>query len=158
MIEPRPTPSDRLMLSRERLRHAIQSNSRVSGPDHGQDHGAQAAGLMAGLKLFPGSQALLDALRLWWSQQPVRAVAVVAEGLANEALTPFAKKHPWSLVVGGFVVGALIAWTRPWRWAIAPVLLTGLLPQIISAATTKGKPEPWSELIATLAQQWLKPK
>jgi hypothetical protein len=47
-------------------------------------------------------------------------------------LQPVAQTHPYGLVLGSAVAGAVLVRLRPWRWWPASALLAGLLPQVVS--------------------------
>lgn len=94
-----------------------------------------------------------DALHDWWSQHPWRVAGMVAADAAKAAVQPVAQRHPIALVVGAVVVGGLVVWARPWRGALKPALLAGLLPQLVSKAIAHLPVESWLAVLSSLAQQ-----
>lgn len=65
----------------------------------------------------------------------------------NEALRPAARRHPLGLVAGAVLVGGLLAWSRPWRWAFRPGLLNGLCRQLVRDAVVQTAPQVLSRLL-----------
>lgn len=125
--------TERLTLSRERLRGALQPRASALAAGVGN---ASRSGFLSSwlnqLAAIPGAGLMVNAAKGWWSQHPWRlAFTVVAEG-ARAVLQPIAQVHPYRLVGVAAVFGVLIGWTRPWRWVAKPAVLAGLLPQIIS--------------------------
>jgi hypothetical protein len=155
---PAMSASDRLILSRARLRQAMRppvtppghiENQRLSGSPWAWTHS---------LKSLPGASLLIDALETWWAQHPLRVTGMVANDALKAMLQPTAQRHPLGLVAGGVLLGGLLAWARPWRLLSAPALFAGLLPQILSKAVRLLPPQSWIVVLASLAQQQCQPK
>jgi hypothetical protein len=125
-----PTPAERLARSRELLRQALGGTVATGAAAQPQALGTGAP-WWSGLMELPGAGVLLEALRTWWPQHPLRNAALVALHSALIVVRPVARRHPLGLVLGAFLAGGLLAWSRPWRWALKPVLLAGLLPQLL---------------------------
>lgn len=108
--------SERLALSRQGLRLALQPG-----------------GAAAGAARTPACLARgLDGLA------SVRDAGAMASDAAELVLLPLARAHPLRLVGGAFVVGALLAWSRPGSWLIRPAwfaVLPHLLSHVVAAAT-----------------------
>jgi hypothetical protein len=137
--------SERLAASRERLRLDMQAALHPSSnarPEGGAAHQAQLGsagsrhGMASAWQAIPGATVLGEALGAWWQQHPAHKASTAAADAAKVALVPVAQKHPWALVGGALVLGALFAWSKPWRWAMKPALksalFAGLLPQLWS--------------------------
>jgi len=122
-----PSPAERLAVSREHLRLALQAPGSAGPHDTG-------AGLLAGLQSLPGAKPLVEALGLWWDRHPLRATGLLVAEAAKAAIVPLAQRHPLLLVTGALAVGALLAWTRPWRWGFKSALFAGLLPQLLASS------------------------
>lgn len=139
------TPSARLSRSREQLRLSLHEAPAEPG-DPGLRHPAAGARTwIDALTDIPGAAVVVDMVRHWWSGHPLRAVATVAAGAATVAIKPLAARHPWELVAGALVLGGLLAWARPWRWSLTPVLFAGVFPQLLLAllkATPNRPPGP----------------
>jgi len=117
----RPTPCERLALSRERLREALQADT---GPSTGSWRDE--------LRSTPAAAVLVEVLEQWWSQHPLRAAGLAATALVRSAVEPLVRRHPLLSLVGALLVGGLLVWLRPWRWVIGTTLLAGLLQRLVA--------------------------
>jgi hypothetical protein len=137
---------------RAKARAASAANAASGAPAH---HPTSAAWTEA-LKTVPGATILLDALRGWWWQHPLRLYGVIAAEAGAAVAKPVAQRHPVALVGGAFVVGALLAWSRPWRWIIKPALFAGLVPQLASKTLAHSLAhlplQSWLGALSSLAQ------
>jgi hypothetical protein len=115
--------------------------------------GEAATDWLSVLKSIPGVSVVSDAVRSWWRQHPLHAAGLVLADTAKAVVLPLAQRHPLALVAGGFLVGGLLGWTRPWRWIVTPALLAGLLPQLLSRAAVGVPPSSWMTILATLLKQ-----
>lgn len=52
---------------------------------------------------------------------------------------PMATAHPYRMVIGAAVVGALVVRAHPWRWLSGSAVLIGLLPKVLSALNNQRK-------------------
>lgn len=52
---------------------------------------------------------------------------------------PMATTHPYRLVLGAALVGALAVRAHPWRWLSGSAVLVGLLPKVISILSSQNK-------------------
>jgi hypothetical protein len=137
---------DRLALSRQRLRLAMQGEPAA--------HAAPASGQAwaHSLRTLPGAPVVMDAVQAWWAQHPLRVVGLVAANATMTALRPAAQRHPLGLVAGALLAGALLAWSRPWRWLVKPALFAGLLPQLFSKTLAQIPAHSWIAVLTSLAQ------
>ncbi len=147
--------ADRLELTRNRLRRALREPG--PGPDShtaapGERPVAASHPWLDSLRSLPGAGVLLDALEGWWMGHPLRAVSLLAGDAAKAIVQPMAQRHPLGLVLTAAVVGGVVAWTRPWRWALKPALLAGLLPQLVSRVVAQVPMQSWLSMLATLTQ------
>jgi hypothetical protein len=117
---PTGTPAERLILTRERLRLALAGPAAGAAP--------------AALSELPGVGLLLQAVRQWWSAQPLSVAAPLAAQLATSALQPVAQRHPYALVGAACGAGALVVWSKPWHWRPVSALVAGLVPQLLLKA------------------------
>jgi len=132
-------PVERIELSRARLRQAMLPPPALPAD------GSPAAPLvwLERLKEQPAIAIVLDTLRSWWSRHPMRAVVHVASEATNAVAKPIAQHNPIALVVLAGVAGAVLAWSRPWRWALKPALFAGLMPQLVSRVVANLPLESW---------------
>lgn len=126
--------SARLALSRERLRLALQGLSAAQGDPTGRRTDAAAVQWLESVMSIPGASVVFDALRRWWARHPLRLASLLAADATKAVVQPLAQRHPLGLVFGALLLGAAIAWSRPWRWLVKPALLAGLLPQLFTRA------------------------
>ena len=127
-------PPDRLALSRERLRQAMQGPAAAASAESGSPANEPAPRWLDNLKSIPAVATVIDALTHWWARHPLHVVAVVAADTATAVVRPTAQRYPWRLVLGAALVGGVIVWSRPWRWGLKPALFAGLLPQLLRTA------------------------
>jgi hypothetical protein len=59
-----------------------------------------------------------------------RAAEALAAALAS--LSGLGQQHPLALVAVAAAAGALLVWSRPWRWLLAPLLVAGLRGQVLA--------------------------
>lgn len=131
---------ERLAMSRERLRQALQH------PSLNDTAGSHPAGLLASLlghlQSASGTGLVEDVLQAWWQKQPLRVTAMLAMEATKLLVQPIARRSPYTLVLSAAAVGGLTVLLRPWRWISTPALLAGLLPQVLSEAIKTRPPKP----------------
>lgn len=136
MSAPLLTPGERLALSRERLRVAIANNA-AQPPSPLSALFPGSSGWLDILKTaLPGTGEVMDALAAWWKQATLR---------------PLAERHPIALVAGALLAGAVLAWSRPWRWLFRPPLLAALGPTVLTSVLASGAVQSW--ILAMLAKE-----
>lgn len=129
----------RLELSRARLRLAMLPPPALPGNE-------PATGALAWLERIkhqPAIAILIDTLQGWWSRHPLRAALHVASETGNAVIKPIAQHNPITLVALACGAGAVLAWSRPWRWALKPALFAGLMPQLVSRVVANLPLESW---------------
>lgn len=158
---------ERLELSRQRLKQALQADAAGAGQRPGQGGAAPGAQSdaqsgagnaphspwLAGLRSTPGRSALLDALLAWWGYHPMRMYGVLASRAAETLARPVASRHPYGLVLSAAVIGALLVWSRPWRWIVRPALFAGLLPVLARASLAQMPLHTWLGALSS----WMQP-
>lgn len=144
----------RLAASRSRLKGAMTPSPRrpkrttTSGkPLFSSDGVSEAARtLLAKAQGLPGADVVRDAVDVWWKGHPLHTAGVVA-GEAGEAwVRPIARRNPYGFVLTAAAAGAFLWWTRPWRWALRPILFAGLVPQIASQALRRMPASSWTRV------------
>jgi hypothetical protein len=63
------------------------------------------------------------------AQQPITGVT---EALLSAYMRPVAARRPLSLVLSAAGVGALFAWSRPWRWVDREALVRIAFPYVVA--------------------------
>ncbi|MBP6251910.1 MAG: hypothetical protein KA387_04090 [Rubrivivax sp.] len=148
-ITPLLTPAERLAVTRERLRQALQVLVAATGSEAG-------AGWLDKLRELPGAAVVIDALRGWWAQQPWRVTVCLVGDAASTVLKPVAQRQPLALVLGALVfgglLGSLLMRTGSWRSLLKPALFAGLLPQLVAKTLTQMPVASWVAALASLAQ------
>jgi hypothetical protein len=76
--------------------------------------------------------------------QPLAATALE---VGERTLRPWAKRHPWGLVLLAASVGAALAWGRPWRWLLRSALLASVASQLARRALASVPSDGWWALI-----------
>ena len=133
---------ERLTQSRNGMRLAMAPLVPGSAvPDHAA---LRASWWQRSVDRFASTSAgsvIVPAARLWWSRQPMRPAIALTGGAARMALQRLAQTHPIKLLGAALLCGAVVAWSRPWRWAVMPpAVFAGLLPQLLLTTLTRAKP------------------
>lgn len=136
---------DRLEASRARLREAMRPAAPAPSADGSN---AASRSWYQRLRELPVIGLAADALGAWWSQNPLRPVALVAAEVSNAVAKPLAQRHPFALVLAAGVLGAALAWARPWRWVLRSALFAGLVPQVASRVVANLPVESWLTLLS----------
>jgi len=148
-ITPLPTPAERLAITRERLRQALQVPAAATGSEAG-------AAWLDKLRELPGAAVMIDALRGWWAQHPWRVTVRLVGDAAGTVLRPVAQRQPLALVLGALVfgglLGSLLVRTGSWRGMLKPALFAGLLPQLVATTLAKVPVASWVAALASLTQ------
>jgi len=82
-------------------------------------------------KLVASRARLGLALRQSEASSPLQTVLHATAESAGLVLQPTARAHPYRLIIGAAVAGALLARTRPWRWLSASAVLAALAPSLV---------------------------
>jgi hypothetical protein len=148
------TPSDRLALSRERMRLALRAIPAARGDAADRHQGGAAAAWLVSLKSIPGADVVIEALGSWWARHPLRLAVLTAFDAAKVLVQPMARRHPLVLVLGALLLGGLLVSSRPWRWILRPALFAGFLPQLFYKLLARVPVESWiAALTALLARE-----
>lgn len=101
-------------------------------PGAGQADAASSASPRSETSPSTLASTLFEALRAWWSVQPLSGTLRLANDVAREAVAPYARRHPLALVGGAVVAGALIGVLRPWRLLRSSSPSAPLVPRMVS--------------------------
>ncbi len=93
-------------------------------------------------KLVASRGQLRQALRQNESAHPMQKALNTAAVTAELVLQPIAQAHPYRLVLGAALAGALLVRTRPWRCLSASALMASLVPQLVDVVNSQLKDKP----------------
>lgn len=146
------SPVERLTLSRERLRAAMQPPP-IKPHSHllSESIGEFAKDLVAHVRAMPGLGGLIEPIEAWWVRHPLRTASLVAAEASRKLTTPIAERHPLVLVFGAVLVGALLTLSRPWRWLVSPAVFAGLLPSLVSRTIRELPVDSWLKVLASIS-------
>jgi hypothetical protein len=143
----------RIEMSRERIRVAMQGPASA-GPTPGQARGSW----MSQVKDVPFIGVIVNAVHSWWSQHPLRPVSMVISQISAVLTRPIAQRKPVTLMLVAAAGGAILVWSKPWRWMFRSALLAGLAPQVVSRLVANMPIESWMTLLgAAMAQSGAQP-
>ena len=86
--------------------------------------------------------------------QRENALAVVgtfAKEAVETAVHPFAQRNPLGLVAGAALAGGLLAWSRPWRWLLTPVVAS-MLPVLVTKVVRAAPAGTWMKALTALTR------
>lgn len=140
-------PQVRVDASRAALRHWIDrtyhpERLQPDEPDADGDHNAEAPPgepawlgvIVDSLSDVPVASVAARYLRRWWARHPLRATAALASDAGRDLLGPAAMKHPWLLLGGAALAGAVVTRLRPWRFVRGSAVMALLVPPISLAS------------------------
>lgn len=142
---------ERLARSRERLHLALLAQPARPAGAAKDLLGRPLADWRDGFKSIPGFGLLLELATGWWARHPYRLVTSVVSDVASAAVLPTAQRHPLGLVTGAFLVGGLLAWSRPWR-LLTPALLAALLSRAVAAPAARQSCAPGGSVLPSSTQ------
>ncbi|MCY7306731.1 MAG: hypothetical protein LH632_11390 [Rhodoferax sp.] len=85
------------------------------------------------------------------SDNPLLVAGTFAKEAVETAVHPFAQRNPLGLVAGAVLVGGLLAWSRPWRWLLTPVVAS-MLPVFVTRMVRAAPAETWMKALTALTR------
>jgi len=80
---------------------------------------------------------------------------LVAGTFAKEAMETtvhrFAQRNAQGLVAGAALAGGLLAWSRPWRWLLTPVVAS-MLPVLVTKVVGGAPAGTWMKALTALTR------
>lgn len=155
--EDRPVAADRLAASRAEIERWLAQDrggplpepladplgDPLEDPADGRPSSGPSASTAGGRRSRPGpgpATLLVGALATAWLQRPSQVPWQAAVVLADAALTPLARRHPWMLTGAAAGVGMALGVLRPWRWLLRPAVLAGLLSPVVAQVAARCLP------------------
>jgi len=133
------TPADAVLDATERLSRSRQMmrdqmlDLKASRAQAQTSESTPQGALLDTLTALPVLGPLVESAVTWWAEHPLRAVADLfgrPDPTADESLT---QRHPWAMLLGAAAIGALLMWTRPWRFALLRrAVCASLLPRMVT--------------------------
>jgi len=146
------TPEQRLALSRQALRLALQPRATADAAPQGATGAPTDAAAATPWVDIPGATTLFQWLRDSWQLHPARSAYKAGVEAGNAVLHPVAQRHPLALVAGALAIGAFLAWAVPWRRALRPTTLVAWLMPVIIGAIKPLASSPWTAVVSA----WLR--
>jgi hypothetical protein len=118
-----------------------------------KESGHQSA-VLATLTALPLLGPLIDSAMTWWAEHPLHAVVDLFSRPNPSADEPLTQRHPWAMLLGAAAVGALLMWTRPWRFALLRrAVYAGLLPQMVTTLLSRVSTEGLLDLVSSFLRR-----
>jgi hypothetical protein len=136
----------RIEASRTALRLAMMPT--LPAPTHRRPTGEQS--WLHKLGALPLVHAVVESVESWWSNHPLRPIGQVAGEASNAIIKPIAQSSPFMLMLVTALIGAGLAWSRPWRWAFRSALFAGLVPQLASRIVSSLPIESWMAMVGSV--------
>lgn len=114
----------------------------ISSTDAAEELGAHAKLELSRRRLReamarPAGHPLVDATRA-----ATQAASRAARDASRTTLEPVVREHPVGSALAAAGIGALLVWSRPWRW-VGSALLVGVLPRVASRVIANLPYEAW---------------
>ncbi len=98
----------------------------------------------------PVLQIMSHQLGHWFTDQAWAQAAQTAGDEARRTLSPWIRRHPVAAVGLASLVGASVAWARPWRWSL---VRTAALPAALATVDSLARhlaQAPWADVLSWL--------
>jgi hypothetical protein len=130
------TALEGLEVSRARLRREMSRPAVAASAN-----GPPKSSWLDVIKDLPLIGRVTSLLRQW---RPVGQLVVEA---ARAGAMPLAERNPFALVLVAGAAGAVLLWSRPWRWIFSSAVLAALLPRLVALAASRVPLESWIKMI-----------
>lgn len=135
--------TERLQQSRQKMRlQMLELNAGSAQAQAAKLASGHSSVLMVTLAALPLIGPLIASAANWWANHPLHAVADLfmrANPLATKAQKQgVTRRHPWAMLLGAAGFGALLMWTRPWRFGLLRrAVYAGLAPQLLGSLLSR---------------------
>jgi len=82
---------------------------------------------------------------------PLVVAGTFAKEAVETAVHPFAQRNPLGLVAVAALVGGVLAWSRPWRWLLTPVVVS-MLPVLVTKVVRGAPAGTWMKALTALTR------
>ena len=152
---------ERLAASRGRLREAMMAVAHP--PPRSRSTGAGFLhqvpdDLLAAVRKLPGVAIVIEAVKMWWEQHPLRPAGAIAQHAARRIVAPMVQRSPFAFIGSALVIGAVLMVARPWRWLLRPALFVGIVPQLVAQVMKRLPAETMVRMVSNLLQKRAAPK
>lgn len=146
--------TERLQQSRRLMRDQMMELNASSAQAHAKKKGSgKPSALLATLTALPVLGPLIDRAATWWEGHPLHAVVALFTTRQASAAEPLKQRHPWAMLLGAAAIGALLMWTRPWRYALLRrAVYAGLVPQVVTTLLSRVSADGLLDLVNSLLQ------
>ena len=147
--------TERLRQSRCLMRDQMLELNASSAQAQATKRGSRLhSALLATLVALPVLGPLIDSAATWWADNPLRAVADLFTRPHTSAAKPRTPPHPWAMLLGAAAVGALLMWTRPWRYGpLRRAVYAGLVPQMLTSLLARVSADGLLDLVNSLLRR-----
>ncbi|MBY0468329.1 MAG: hypothetical protein K2Q07_05070 [Burkholderiaceae bacterium] len=147
---------ERLQQSRQLMRVQMLELNAASAQPRGESNDRfRLDDRLVALSALPVLGPLISDAARWWSDHPLRAVADLFTRPSGSTTGTLTQRHPRAWALSAAAAGALLMWTRPWRFAVLRrAVYSGLLPQVVSTLVSQ---VPIERLIDFAQSVWRRP-
>lgn len=107
------SPDNRLSATREAIRLRMKKNSDGDATPDSQQ---------------PGDE----------HERPINSWTSLLMNMVTPSARKVATEHPYVLIGGSAIIGAYLAWTRPWRGVLGPVIAGAIIRNLVTASFQAG--------------------
>lgn len=71
-------------------------------------------------------------------EQPINSWSDLLINMAAPSAKKMASEHPYTLIGGSAIIGAYLAWSKPWRGVLGSVIVGAVIRHLVSASFSAG--------------------